>query len=63
MSARTTECFTKHEKTEATWTCKELGTIIGPRTDKNRQMTSMSETRIKLSCNEIIKGLRTTFDK
>ena len=51
--------FHKHENkkrcqktTEATWTCKELGTIIRPGTEKNRQITSMSETRIKLSCNE-----------
>ena len=33
--------------------CKELGTIIGPGEDKNRNMTSMSETRIKLSCNAL----------
>ena len=46
---------TEHEnikKWQETWTCKELGTIIGPGTEKNRQMTSMSETRIKLSCND-----------
>ena len=35
--------------------CKELGTIIGPGEDKNRNMTSMSETRIKLSCNGPVK--------
>ena len=29
----------------------KLGTIIGPGEDKNRNMTSMSETRIKLSYN------------
>ena len=31
--------------------CKELGTIIGPGEDKNRNMTSLSEIRIKLSYN------------
>ena len=36
--------------------CKELGTIIGPGEDKNRNMTSMSETRIKLSCNGLHQG-------
>ena len=36
--------------------CLELGTIIGPGEDKYRDMKSMSETHIKLSCNDGIKG-------
>ena len=32
-------------------TITKLGTIIGTGEDKNRNMTSMSETHIKLSCN------------
>ena len=34
-------------------TIPKLGTITGPGEDKNRNMTSMSETRIKLSCNGV----------
>ena len=30
----------------------ELGTIIGPEEDNITNMTSMSEARIKLSCND-----------
>ena len=37
--------------------CIELGTLIGPGEDKNRNKTSMSETRIKLSYNECLQGL------
>ena len=36
--------------------CIELGTIIGRGEDKKKYMTSMLETRIKLSLTHIVRG-------
>ena len=45
------------ETAKATGTCIELGTKMGPEEDNNRNMTSVSETRIKLSCNGSQEGV------